>query len=87
LYRGPQFTSLEFRSFTNQWSIHHQTSTPQSNKSAEAAVKSMKKIIRPAWNGKCLNEKKLCRALMQYRNMPSGKAGLSPEQKLYGHPI
>jgi len=47
----------------------------------------MKKIIRAAWNSRCLNEKKLCRALMQYRNMPTRKDGLLPVQKLYGHPI
>jgi len=83
LDRGPQFTSSEFRSFINQWGIHHQKSTPhypQSNGRAEATIKSMKKIIRAAWNGKCLNEEKLCRALMQYRNMPSRKDGLSPAQ-------
>jgi len=47
----------------------------------------MKKIIRAAWNGRCLNEEKLCRALMQYRNTPTRKDGLSPAQKLYCHPI
>ena len=88
--RGPQFTSREFKSFADQWGFHHQTSTPhypQSNGRAEAAVKSMKRIIRAAWNGRCLNEEKLCRALLQYRNTPSRKDGLSPAQKLYGHPI
>jgi len=87
LDRGPQFTSSEFRSFTDRWSLHHQTSTthyPQSNGRAEAAVKSMKKIIRAAWNGRCLNEEKLCRALMQYGNTPTRKDGLLPVQKLYG---
>ena len=46
----------------------------------------MKRIIRAAWNGRCINEK-LCRALLQYRNTPSRKDGVSPAQKLYGHPI
>ena len=66
----------------------HQTSTPhypQSNGSAEAAVKSMKRIIRAAWNSRCINEEKLCRALLQYRNMPSRKDGLLPAQKLYSY--
>ena len=87
---GPQFTSKEFRSFARQWGFHHQTSTPyypQSNGRAEAAVKSMKRIIRAAWNGRYMNEDKLCRALLQYRNTPSRKDGLSPAQKLYGNPI
>ena len=72
------------------WGFHHQTSTPhypQSNGRVETAVKSMKRIIRAAWNGRCINEEKLCRALLQYRNTPSKKDGLLPAQKLYGHPI
>ena len=56
---------------------------PQSNGKAEVAVKSMKKIIRAAWNGRHLDEK----ALLQYRNTPSRRDRLSPAQKLYGHPV
>jgi len=58
-----------------------------SNGKAETAVKLMKKIIRTAWDGRKLNEEKLYRALLKYRNTPSRKNGLSPTQKLYGHPI
>ena len=32
-------------------------------------------------------EDNLCQAFMQYRNTPSRKDGLSPAQKLYGHPV
>ena len=60
---------------------------PQSNGKAEATVKSMKKIIRAAWNGRYLDGDKLCRALLQYRNTPSVKDGLSPAHKLFGRPI
>ena len=60
---------------------------PQSNGKAESAVKSMKKIIRAAWNGRNLDEEKLCRALLQYRNTPCRKDGLSPAQKLYRQPV
>ena len=87
---GPQFTAKEFKAITQQWGFHHQTSTPyypQSYGKAEAAVKSMKKIIKTAWNGRFLDTNKLCRALLQYRNTLSRKDGLSPAQKLYGHPI
>ena len=60
---------------------------PQSNGKIEATIKSMKKIIRSSWNGRVLDNDKLCRALLQYRNTPSRKDGLSPAQKLYGHPV
>jgi len=87
---GPQFTAKDFQTFAHQWGFHHQTSTPyypQRNGKAETAVKSMKKIIKIAWNGRFLDTNKLCRAFLQYRNSPSRKDGLSSAQKLYGHPI
>ena len=34
-----------------------------------------------------MNKSVLCQALIQYRNTPSMRDGLSPAQKLYGHPI
>ena len=60
---------------------------PQSNGKAEAAVKSMKKLIRRSTKHSILDENKLARALLQYRNTPSRKDKLSPAQKLYGHPV
>lgn len=87
---GPQFTSKPFHEFAQQWGFSHTVSTPrypQSNGKAEATVKSMKKIIRSSWNGRYINQDKLCRALLQYRNTPTRKDGLSPAQKLYGHPV
>ena len=47
----------------------------------------MKKIIRASWNGRYLEEDRLCRAPLQYRNTPSAKDGQSPAQKLYRHPV
>jgi len=47
----------------------------------------MKKIIYTAWNIRSLDHNKFCRALLQYRNTASHKDGLSPAQKLYGHPV
>ena len=88
--QGPQFMSKTFRDFSAEWGFRHVTSTPtypQSNGKAEATVKSMKKIIRATWSGTHLDVGKLARALLQYRNTPSRKDGLSPAQKLYGHPI
>ena len=88
--QGPQFSSLLFREFAKQWRFQHITSSPrypQSNGKAEATVKSMKKLIRTAWSGRSLNEDKLTRSLLQYRNTPSRWDGVSPAQKLFGHPI
>ena len=48
-------------------------------------LKSMKKIICTSWNGRSLHQDKFCRALLQYRNTPSRRDGLSLAQKLYGH--
>ena len=87
---GPQFTSKRFQDFLHQWGIIHRKSTPhypQSNGKAEATVKAMKKILQTAWTGCFLDKTVLCESLMQYRNTPSAKDGLSPAQKLYGHPI
>lgn len=88
--RGPQFMAHQFQLFVKQWGFRHCTSTPyypQSNGKAEATVKSMKKIIRTAWNGTQLEEDTLCQALLQYRNTPCRKDGLSLAQKLYGQPL
>ncbi len=88
--QGPQFTLKTFQDFANQWGFRHATSSPtypQSNGKVEATVKSMKKVTRTAWNGRYLDENKLTRALLQYRNTPSKKDGLSPAQKLFGRPI
>ena len=82
--------SKSFQEFAQQWGFEHTTSSPrypQSNGKAEATVKSMKKIIRAAWSGRHLDDDKLTRALLQYRNTPSRKDGQSPAQKLFGHPI
>jgi len=50
-------------------------------------VKSMKKLIEASWTGARLDEGKLARALLQYRNTPSRRDGLSPAQKLFGRPV
>ena len=79
-----------FSEFATQWGFTHITSSPtypQSNGKVEATVKSMKKLIRTAWTGRSLDEDKLTRALLQYRNTPSRRDGISPAQKLFGHPI
>ena len=88
--QGPQFMSQTFQSFAKEWGFRHVTSSPtypQSNGKAESAVKSMKRIIRGSWTGHQLDQNKLARGLLQYRNTPSRRDRTSPAQKLYGHPI
>ena len=87
---GPQFTSHQFANFLQTWGVTHITSSPhypQSNGKVEATVKSMKKLISAAWTGHSVNWDQLPRALLQYRNTPCRKDGLSPAQKLFGHPV
>lgn len=87
---GPQFTSYQLAEFLRAWGVTHITSSPhypQSNGKAEATVKSMKKLISAAWTGHSVNWDQLSRALLQYRNTPCRKDGLSPAQKLFGHPV
>ena len=87
---GPQFVSHKFETFLREWGVQHKVSSPaypQSNGKAEATVKSMKKLIRRSSTQRRLDEDKLARALLQYRNTPSVKDKLSPAQKLYGHPV
>ena len=88
--QGPQFTSKIFKDFSKEWGFQHITSSPmypQSNGKAEATVKSMKKLIRAAWKRDSLDDRKLARALLQYRNTPSQRDHPSTAQKLFGHPI
>ena len=88
--QGTNFMSESFQNFLKEWGVLHKTSSPrhpQSNGKAEATVKSMKKIIEGAMQMHKINEDKLARALLQYRNTPTRRDGLSPAQKLFGHPI
>ena len=87
---GPQLTSHALRSFLLSWGTEQRISSPhcpQSNGKAEATVKSMKKLNAAAWSGRSLDEEKLALSLLQYGNTPTKRDGLSPAQKLYGHPV
>ena len=87
---GPQFTSKAFSDFSKCWGFLHKLSSsryPQRNGKVEATVKFMKKLLQNSWNGRALDDEKLCRSLLQYCNTPSRKDGLSPAQKLFSHPV
>ena len=70
---GPQFASAEFQSFLTRWHVRHLTSSPyyytQSNGRTEAAVKSVKKLIRMCWDyqQQCLKSEQWTRAMLRYR--------------------
>ncbi len=44
----------------------------------------MKKLISASWKGRNLENIKLCKALLQYQNMPCGRDAKLPAQKLFG---
>ena len=88
---GPQFTGRAFQDFLKQWGVQFCVSSPhypQSNSYAEAAVKSMKKLIRKCWDSKSrgMDMDKWTKAILQYRNTPK-VGGRSPAQVLFNKPI
>ena len=87
---GPQLTSKTFSDFSKCWGFLHEhfsSRYPQSNGNIEAIVKSMKKLLQNAWNGRALDDENFFQSLPQYRDIPSRKDGLSPAQKMFGHPV
>ncbi len=83
---GPQFASAEFKSFLANWGIPHGTSSPhypQSNGLAEAAVKSMKKLIAGAWRCGSFDRDEFSKALLLFRNTPLS-GGKSPAEVVFG---
>ena len=76
---GPQFRT-EFNQFCDQHGISHETSSaynPQSNGHAEAAVKSMKKLLAKT------EPSAFSSALLEWKNTPR-QDGLSPAQCFFG---
>jgi len=89
---GPPFNSSKYDNFCKSWGIKKRLSSAhysQSNGRAEAAVKSMKRILRGNLNsltGEVDTHKAAC-AIMTHRNTPSRDTGLSPAEMIYGHRI
>ena len=86
---GPQFRSEAVASFLKAWGVEHVVSSPhfpQSNGLAEAAVKSLKKIVRGACRNNVVDWDKVSRGLLLYCNTPRYN-GASPAQLLFGKPI
>ena len=86
---GPQFASGTLRRFLLRWDVRHEMSSPhypRSNGHAEAAVKTVKKIVLAASARGRLDEEQLDRGLLELRNTPR-EDGRSPAQVLFGHPL
>ena len=87
---GPPFNSSDYRDFLHKWGIQKRQSSahyPQSNGRAEAAVKSVKRIlmgnINPTTGG--LDTDRAARALLTHRNTPVQDTGIAPSVALFGH--
>lgn len=80
---GPQFTTVEFKTFSHHWSFKHVTSSPrypQSNGKAENAVKTVKRLF-----AKCKSSgHSEFQALLNWRNTPGEGMHSSPAQRLMG---
>ncbi|XP_057310694.1 uncharacterized protein K02A2.6-like [Hydractinia symbiolongicarpus] len=88
---GPPFTSHEFENFLRSWNVSHRVSSvgyPQSNGRAEAAVKTIKRILTTniSQSGS-LDTDNVAKALLLYRNTPSPDMGVSPSELLFGRNI
>ena len=85
---GPPYNSHDYSLFLQRWGIKPRKSSahyPQSNGRAELAVKTAKRILMNNCdtNGDVENDR-MARALLQYRNTPLQGLNLSPAQILYG---
>jgi hypothetical protein len=85
---GSPFNSHDFREFLITWGINLRQSSAyyaQSNGRAELAVKVAKRLLcgNSGPNGDIDNDR-VARALLQYRNTPLQGVDLSPAQILYG---
>lgn len=89
---GPPYNSHEFRTFLRAWDVQWRLSSahyPQSNGRAEAAVKTIKRILRGNINPRTgdLDTNKAAQAILSHRNTPCQDSGISPAVMLFGRPI
>ena len=80
--RGPQFSSQEFFSFTEEYQFKHMTSShhyPQANGLAKHAVQTIKGLLQTSMDPHL--------ALLAHRSTPRPWCGLSPAQLLMGRTI
>lgn len=82
---GPQYASREFKNFTREWGIEHQTSSPyypQSNGKAERGVGIVKTLLNKCKEG----NGDPYMALLAYRVAPM-ESGYSPAEILMGRKL
>ena len=88
---APIFTALQTEEFCKRWGIQQRISSayyPHSNKRAEVAVKSAKRLVRDNLHPDgSLHGDKFCRALLIHRNTPDPSTGVSPAQILFGRQL
>jgi hypothetical protein len=88
---GPEFTASSTESFLQTWGVRHRISSayfPQSNGRAEAAVKTVKRLLvsNTSPTGS-LDHDRFVRAILQLRNTPDADCNVSPAQILFGRPL
>ena len=86
---GPQFKSAAFRAWCKSWSIQNEYSSPynpRSNGTAEAAVKTLKKLVSKTAQGGNLENDDFFKGLLELRNTPR-EDGLSPAQVIFGRAV
>ena len=83
---GSIFTSSSYQTFLKNWDVTHRLSSAeyaQSNGRAELGVKSSKRILYDnASPSGSIDNDKVARAILQYRNTPIAGINLSPAQLL-----
>jgi hypothetical protein len=83
------FGAAELQSFLRDWGVSFGSSSPhyhQSNGRAEAAIKSMKKLVIGSRTGGQPDPDKLAKAILLFRNAPC-YGGASPAQLVFNRPI
>ena len=77
---GPQFTSQEFRQFSQDWEFLDVSSSPhhKSNGKVESPVKVAKELLKKALR----DDKDPWLAMLDQRNTPTESLGTSPAQRL-----
>ena len=85
------FTLRKFDKFCKLWGVKQRISSAyfaQSNKRAEVAVKSAKRIIMDNLSPTgSLETDKFARAILLHRNSPDPETGISPAEIVFGRPV